>query len=282
MRLLSKERCIQTGPLCAQGRVGRHRPRICAFAAVAAALFICGRAAVAAPATDRFEAANRLYEQGRFKEAAAAYQELLNSGFTSPAVYFNLGNAFFKSGQLGAAIAAHREAQRLAPRDPDIEANLRFIREQVQGPRLTPNLIQRWLGRLTLNEWTLLCVAAFWICLLSLAALQLRPARKTLLRGIALAAGAATMVLGACLAGAWSSVARPVAIANANDIAVRNGPIEESPSTYTVHDGAELRVLDQKDGWLLVDAGLRPGWLKREDVILWPSGRQPDGTRASD
>ena len=50
----------------------------------------------------------------------------------------NLGNAYFKSGQLGKAIAAYREAEQMSPRDPDVRANLRFARNQVQGPTLRP------------------------------------------------------------------------------------------------------------------------------------------------
>src|SRR5689334_12086188 len=58
-----------------------------------------------------FDAANKLYEQGKYADAAAAYQKLIQSGSTSAAVYYNLGNSFFKHGELGRAIAAFRHAQ---------------------------------------------------------------------------------------------------------------------------------------------------------------------------
>src|SRR5437867_5676222 len=48
-----------------------------------------------------FDAANNLYDQGKYAEAAAAFEKLLSTGQPSPALYFNLGNAFFKSGQIG-------------------------------------------------------------------------------------------------------------------------------------------------------------------------------------
>src|SRR4051812_37409734 len=70
-----------------------------------------------------FDSANKLYEQGKFSEAASAYQTMIQSGTASPAVYFNLGNAFFKSGQVGRAIAAFRDTENLTPRDPDVRAN---------------------------------------------------------------------------------------------------------------------------------------------------------------
>ena len=122
-----------------------------------------------------FESANKLYEEGKFAEAASAYEKVLQGGQTSAALCFNLGNAFFKSGQIGRAIAAYRQAERLAPRDPDLRANLQFARNQTQGPTLAPSRWQRWLGRLTLNEWTVLAAAAVWLWLLLLAVLQWRP-----------------------------------------------------------------------------------------------------------
>src|SRR5947208_9354417 len=116
-----------------------------------------------------FDAANRLYDQGKYAEAAAAFEHLLQSGVSSPATCFNLGNAFFKSGQIGRAIAAYRQAERIVPRDPDLRANLRFARNQIQGPSLSPAPWQTWLRKLTLNEWTLFTAGALWLWLLLLA-----------------------------------------------------------------------------------------------------------------
>src|SRR5215469_5260146 len=77
-------------------------------------------AAGGATAESAFDEANKLYEQGKYTEAANGYEKILQSGQVSAAVLYNLGNAFFKSGQLGRAIATYRRAQQLAPRDPDL------------------------------------------------------------------------------------------------------------------------------------------------------------------
>jgi tetratricopeptide (TPR) repeat protein len=67
-----------------------------------------------------FEAANRLYEQGQFAEAAAGYQKLIDAGQASAAVLFNLGNAWFKSGKIGRAVVAYRQAATLRRATPDV------------------------------------------------------------------------------------------------------------------------------------------------------------------
>src|SRR6185369_16224644 len=88
----------------------------------------CARAADAAVV---FDAANKLYEQGKFSDAADTYEQLIKSGQRSANAYFNLGTASFKAGQLGRAIAAYRLAERMTPRDPSLRAKLQFVRTKV-------------------------------------------------------------------------------------------------------------------------------------------------------
>jgi tetratricopeptide (TPR) repeat protein len=75
-----------------------------------------------------FSAANKLYAEGKFTASAAAYEKILQSDAVSPALWFNDGNAEFKSGHIGEAIVAYRRAELLAPRDADVRANLDFVR----------------------------------------------------------------------------------------------------------------------------------------------------------
>jgi tetratricopeptide (TPR) repeat protein len=216
-----------------------------------------------------FDAANRLYAQNKFPEAAASYERLIATGSVSPALYFNLGNANFKSGQIGRAIAAYRQAETLAPRDPDVRANLQFARAQVQGATLRATLLQRALGTLSLNEWTGLGAGALWITFFLLAWRQIRPSLATALRNWTWLAG--VVALGLCVAVALAYLQNPArdsVIVSAHETTVRNGPFDESPGTFTANDGAELRLLDRKNDWLQVTDGTRRiGWLKREAVL---------------
>jgi tetratricopeptide (TPR) repeat protein len=238
---------------------------------IMAALLSCGLKIFAADVSTEFDAANKLYGQGKFAEAASAYEKLIQTGAVSPAVYFNLGNAYFKAHELGHAIAAYHRAEQLAPRDPDVRANLQFAQKQVQGPTLSPARWQRLFHQLTLNEWTWLTAAAFWISLLLLTVLQIRPKLKPTLRGFVLPGFALTIVFGVCLTASGSYYFTEKAVVVAHEATIRNGPLEESPAMFSVHDGAELEVLDRKNDWLQVRVGdQRIGWIKNEQVILAP------------
>lgn len=219
-----------------------------------------------------FDSANNLYYSGKFSEAVAAYENILDSGHKSVALYYNLGNAYFKSGQIGKAIAAYRDAEKLNPRDPDIRANLQFARNQIQGPTLAPSRAQRLLGKLTLNEWTTLAAAALWFCFLLLAVRECRPTLKRPIRVYLSAAAIAMGLLIACVAISWSeNRATKTAIVISRDVPVRKGPLEDAGASFTVHDGAELRVLDQNNDWLQVASDpSRIGWLRRDQILLSP------------
>ena len=242
------------------------------LAAVVIALFPAQ--SPAAVSSSAFDLANKLYEEGKFAEAASAYDTLAKSGQCSAALYFNLGNAYFKSGQIGRAIAAYRQAEQITPRDPDLRANLQFARNQTPSPTLLPTRWQRWLGRLTLNEWTLLAAGAVWLWLLLLAVLQWRPALKPVVRMYVLSLAILACLLCACAAASLCQTRfSPTAIVITRETAVRYGPLAESPTAFTVHDGAELRILDQKDEWLQVSTDpRRVGWLGRDQVLI--AGRQ--------
>jgi hypothetical protein len=241
------------------------------------AIFICiafvfpvsSRADVAASS---FDTANKLYYGGKFSEAVAAYENILYSGQKSVALYYNLGNAYFKNGQIGKAIAAYREAEKMTPRDPDIRANLQFARNQIQGPTLTPTRGERALGKLTLNEWTLLAAAGLWLCFVILALREWRPSLKRPLRPYLSVAAIACVLLFACVGISWgANRSTRTAIVIGRDVPVRRGPLEDANSAFTVHDGAELRVLDQNNDWLEVTSDpSRVGWVRRDQVLVSP------------
>jgi tetratricopeptide (TPR) repeat protein len=219
-----------------------------------------------------FEAANKLYAQSQFAAAATAYEQLIATGAISPALYFNLGNARFRAGQIGRAIAAYRRAGELAPRDPDVRANLQFARNRVPGPKLGATWWQRWIGSLSVTEWLILTTVAVWLTLGLFIARQIKPTLAASLRPWTWL-GAATCVIffvGAKLA-STQSAARTLAIIAVPEATVRNGPFDESPAAFTAHDGAELRALDRKDDWLQVTDGMsRVGWVKQDAVVGTP------------
>jgi tetratricopeptide (TPR) repeat protein len=228
-------------------------------------------ARAAEPPDTTFDAANRLFEQGKYLEAVAAFETILRSGRTSGALYYNLGNTYFRLGEVGRAIVAYRLAARIAPRDPDVAANLAFARAAVPGtapPR--QSWLARFTGRLTLDEWTIMTGVSLWLWMGILIWRQRITGVGPAGRRLAIGAAGLTVLLAGLLFAAWVQTDgyRSVAVI-VDDAVLRHGPLEESPSLQTLHDGQELRALDEKDGWLLVTGAARgQGWIKRDQVLV--------------
>ena len=223
----------------------------------------------AADPSETFDQANKLYEEGKYAEAAGAYEKMIQEGNASAALYFNLGNTCFKNGQIGRAIVNYRLAKRLAPRDPDVRANLQFARDSVSsGSSATNRWLQRWLGLMTLNELTVLAGVAIWFWFLLLVLGEMRVELKKSLQGYTATVGVISGLLAL-----WLGVAaerrfhQTQAVIIVREAVVRYGPLEESQSFYTLRDGAEMAVLDRKDGWLqVIDAAKRTGWVQARQV----------------
>jgi tetratricopeptide (TPR) repeat protein len=234
-------------------------------------LALAGNIFAADVATD-FSAANKLYAEGKFAEAVAGYENFFQAGAISPAIYFNYGNAEFKSGNLGKALAAFRRAELLAPRDSEIRANLAFVRNQVQGATVRESFWQNWLGNLSLNEWTVFAAIAFWLTFFLLAAKQIHPALATKLKSATWIFAALTIFLGAILGvQAANHFTKQTAVVISAQAMARSGPFDDAQSAFMARDGAELSVLDRRDDWVQVaDGSGKSGWLPAKQVEVLP------------
>ena len=253
-------------------RVARTTAALNALFGTALLLFLCAGNLFAADAAANFSAANELYARGKFADAAAAYEKILQTEGQSPALWFNCGNAEFKAGHLGRAIAAFRQAELLTPRDAELRANLAFVRNQVQGAAMRESRWRNWLGSLTLNEGALLAALLFWAWFALLTARQIQPALVPKLRSLTRMIMALAIFSGAVLAlQAANHFNSAVAVVTAAEATARSGPFDDAQSAFTAHDGAEMRVLDRHDEWVQVaDGAGKIGWFSQKQVEVLP------------
>jgi hypothetical protein len=212
--------------------------------------------------------ANLLYEEGRYGEAATRYQALVDASVQDGRLYYNLGNAYFKASDLGRAILNYRRAQRLLPRDGDVAANLKLARAQTLDRIEAENegglvgLVRRLIGWNTLDE-AAIAALVLWVilCGLAVGALLWQRRRRALLY---LAGGVATLLLLGLLSIGIRLLdqhgQRP-AVVVADEVAVRSGPGDDYLTEFTLHAGAEVRVVERRADWVRVALpGDLQGW----------------------
>ena len=241
------------------------------FASLVALVF-AGNLLFAADRAADFSAANKLYAEGKFADAAAACEKMLRTGGWSPALLFSAGNAEFKSGHLGKAIAAYRRATLLTPRDAELRANLAFVRNQVQGATVHESRWQNWVNTLTLNEGAILTAVLFWLLLGLLTIRQICPTLvsklQTATRILVVLTIFSATVLGLQAANHFSCGTVVVTVAEAT---ARSGPFDDAQCAFTARDGAELPVLDRRDGWVQIANGAgKTGWLPVTQAEVLP------------
>lgn len=238
------------------------------FALLAFVMWRQSTALLAADAQVLFDTANGLLAQGKQIEAVRIYEQITATGQTSPALERNWAQASFQNGQPGPALYHLRRAERLAPRDANVGADLALLRSKLSSTPTGTDLSA--LGFLRLDEWAGLALAAVWIWFGLLIAAKLSARVRAAVSGFAFGSGVVALVLLAALVAATQrQFHEPDAIVLNADTPVRQSPLDEAKATFNLPAATELAVRDTKDGWLMVEepASQRFGWLRRTQVV---------------
>jgi tetratricopeptide (TPR) repeat protein len=218
--------------------------------------------------------ANRLYEEGGFVEAAARYQALVDAGAYDGRLYYNLGDAYFKAGDLGRAILNYRRAQRLLPRDGDVAANLKLARAQtldrieIEDEGAVVEMVRRLIGWTTLEEAAVAALTLWTIlCGLGIGAILWQRRRRVLLYlggTVALLLLLGVLSIGIKL---LDERRQPPAVVVAAEVDVRSGPGENYLTEFTLHAGAEVRLVERRGDWVRIALpGDLQGWAPSDAV----------------
>ncbi len=219
----------------------------------------------------QFEAANAAYQKGDFVAAIDSYEQVLATGSFSEEIYYNLGNAYFKTNQLGKAILNYERAALHAPRDEDIQFNLAianakkvddigqigqfFVTEWWQGlHKLFGSGI--WGGLTLLSLWAGIAGFILWIFGES------RDRKKQgFIGGIVLCLLSILLYFLASSQANFENHSNQ-AIVLANKVALKNGPDKISTDVLEIHEGLKVELLDQISDWYKVKlSNGDQGWL---------------------
>lgn len=225
---------------------------------------------------DQFAAGNQHYANKEYAQAIEAYQQVLAQGVESAQLYYNLGNAYFKHGDLGHAIANYLKARRLDPANEEILFNLEFARQftevQMEGVRLNPidTFFESIVGPYTLKQLAWLSSAFFVLFIL---ALIVRWGLKAGGRGIrAMAVGLAVLLLVSALLTTYKyrhEYVRQRAVIVAEQSPVYTGPSRKSEIELQGAPGLVVEILAEKDGFYNVQfENQRRGWIDSNLVAV--------------
>jgi len=221
-----------------------------------------------------FEKGNQSYQAGDYQAAILAYNEILDTGYASAAVLYNLANAYFKSSENARAILNYERALKIKPSDEDIRFNLQIAQLSVVDkiPEL-PELfwekaIRSFRTMFSLNSLSIILLLLYFIFMGGIMVLLL--SRKKGLRRLVIPLiyilGFSLLVFTfTFLSKALSQTKDAEAVIMAAQVDARSAPTDEGTIIFTIHAGLkvklvqrrgtwqEIRLPDGKQGWLPAD-----------------------------
>jgi tetratricopeptide (TPR) repeat protein len=223
-----------------------------------------------------FEKANGLYQEAKFAEAIRLYESIVRNGYVSGELYYDLGNAYYKAGDIGRAVLNYERALRLMPNDEDLQHNLQLanflVTDRIEP---TPRLFvwDYWdslKAAFSLDALTWTGYAMYVLLITSLALVII--SRTYRLRRLALFAGSISTVLLVLvivlLAGRIGDATRmDQAVVIAKITTVKNSPDAQSSDAFVLHSGVKVTITDSVGEWIKIRlADGKVGWMEWGDA----------------
>ena len=217
-----------------------------------------------------------LYQQGHYKQAVKGYERLLVQG-RSAALYYNLGNSYYRLGNIPRAILSYERAQRLAPSDEDIRFNLQLAQSKTVD-NLTPEpemFLVTWYKSLicsmSVDNWAYLSLVCLLVSLFALT-IYLFVEKELLMKMSRFVLPIFFIFFIICTLFAiqqdylLKSASHGIIMSTSS--IVRKTPDVKSPEAFVLHEGSKVRITDDSmSQWTeitLTDG--RQGWVKSSDI----------------
>ena len=224
-----------------------------------------------------WNSANSAYAEGRWQDALADYTMISDAGLESARLYCNMGDAFFKDGNVPMAILNYERALKLDPSYGDARFNLDLLNSGIQD-RIDPVpelILKTWMRQFCYmadsDDWAV----AFLVLLAAFAALMLLflLGRTVAARRLGFFAGIAVFLVALMCLGfsQWQKkdymsadeavIVRPVT-------SVKSSPSgESSKDLFILHEGTKVKLLDRVGTWSNIElADGRQGWMQSSDM----------------
>lgn len=224
-------------------------------------------------ADDLMLEANKYYQEQQYNTAIEFYNKIISQGYESSALFYNLGNAYFKAGDLGKAILYYEKGLKLSPGDDDITFNLRIANSRTVDKitELPKLFIVEWWEKLitsfSTSGWAFLTVVIFWIFLgaigLFIFAKKIRVQKISLMvSSFVLALLIVSVVI--LISRYNHEVVKNYGVLTEQIYSVKGAPDSRSNDIFVIHEGIKFTIEDQVNEWYKIRlADGKVGWIPK-------------------
>ncbi len=217
-----------------------------------------------------FAKANQDYAQGNFKEAISGYKTLVGSGQWSANLFYDLGNAYFRTGDFGRAILNYERALALERHHPEATANLQIARDEARALEMQQSWPERYLQFASINQYSIAAAVAFWVGVFCIVRLIFAPRRSAAMIALSILSlfifAIATLAIYGLDRG---SKGRALAIVTDQDVQARLATADTANSVLALPPGSEVKILSTRGDWVyaVLPNNLR-GWIPAKSTEL--------------
>jgi len=221
---------------------------------------------------------NQYYQKKEYRKAIDLYQKILDEGYVGTAVYYNLGNAYYREGKIGYAILNYERALKISPGNNNVKYNLAFVNSKtIDKINTLPSffLFDWWQSLLALfavSGWVYIAYF-FYICLLISIGLYFFVKRPKFQRYSFFAGIISTFFLIITITLLTVKYNQEMNIKNGiiveSAVTVKQSPDPTSNDAFVIHEGLKVRIEESVDNWFeirLKDG--KVGWMPKKDLQI--------------
>jgi len=221
---------------------------------------------------NKFEQANKFFESKKYDDAITGYESIVNEGIESASLYYNLGNAYFKKGDLGRAVLNYQRAKRLEPADEDLIHNIEFTRQftqvQMEGVQLNPinTFVESIVGPYKLNTLAWVSSIIFILfCLLLISRFGLGMRNSALRISTTVIFIFLIIISGLTTFEYRNDFLTRRAVIIAEESSVLNGPTNNSDLEFQGAPGLIVEILNESGEYYnVLFENKRRGWIQKD------------------
>ena len=226
-----------------------------------------------------FNAANAAYADGRWQDSAQTYASIENLGLESAVLYCNLGNAYYKTGDIAKAVLYYERALKLDPSYADARYNMAIVSELTQD-RIEPVpefILKTWTRGLcyALDSDTWAVAVLVFLALTAAALLMLFLSSSLALRRTGFFSAIVFFLLAVMSVSFafWQKTdyfRKDGAVIMTPVVSVKSSPSSEtSTDLFILHEGTKVMILDEVGEWRNIElADGRQGWMMSADMEI--------------
>lgn len=237
-------------------------------------LFLFANKSNAQDSINLLQQAADAFANGDYPASISLYEQILTSGKDAFEVYYNLGNAYFKSDQIAPAILNYERAARFNPSDTDLLHNLKMAKartvdkiDMLPVPELVSGY-KTFVNATPADRWGMFSLLTFVFLLVAIAGFLFL--NKKWLKQLALSSGLLLALLTLVFfffgwqQSRWLE-SNKEAIVFQPSITVSSTPDQAGEELFVLHEGTKVRIVKRFKDWVRIRIGDgNMGWIKKE------------------